>query len=79
MGIIWRVYLTLIRMYYTFICENFHWMKILPSPAATFVLQKKFVEKIFANAVKVAISSMQSLFSTYRAKSLRDKNFTNES
>ena len=33
--------------------ENFHWIKILPSPA-TFVLRKKFAEKIFANAVKVA-------------------------
>ena len=29
--------------------------------AATFVLQKTFAEKFIANAVKVAISSMQSL------------------
>ena len=35
--------------------------KILPSPD-TFVLQKKFMEKIFANAVKVSIYPyMQSL------------------
>ena len=39
---------------------NFHWIKISPS-SATFVLQKKNWGKIFAIAVKVAISSMQSL------------------
>lgn len=39
---------------------NFHWIKILPS-SATLVLRKKFVEKVFANVIKITIFSMQSL------------------
>ena len=49
------------------ICENFHWLKFSPSPA-TFVL---FCGKFFTHAVKVAISSMQSL--TQDKKNLRVK------
>ena len=41
------------------ICENFCWIKILSS-LASFISQKKFVEIFFANAIKVAISSIQS-------------------
>ena len=37
------------------ICEKFHQAQLF------FVLQKKLVEKIFTNVVKVTISSMQSL------------------
>ena len=40
--------------------ENFRWIKISPSPG-TFVLQKILRKKTFANTVKVAIFSMQSL------------------
>ena len=40
--------------------ENFRWIKTSPSPS-TFVFKKIFEENIFANVVKVTISSMQSL------------------
>ena len=61
--------------------ENFHWIKVLPSPAM-FVLEKKFTEKKFTNVVKVTTSSMQYLtqdkcdkFSPMRAGGEISKNF----
>ena len=49
--------LLVVSLHYYHIAENFHWTKILPSPA-TFILQKYSVEYIFVNVVKVSISSM---------------------
>ena len=54
---------------------NFLWIKILPIPA-TFVLQEICVEEFFANTVKVAISSMQSLIQDKKISMI--KNFANE-
>ena len=53
-------------MYY--IRENFRWMKILPIRLSYLCIAEKLLEKFFANAVKVAIFSMQFL--------MQDKNLT---
>ena len=60
-------------MYIQCTVKNFHGRKISPTPA-TFVLQKHFAEFIFADTVKGAIFSVQSL--TQEKKIF---NFANES
>ena len=59
---------TYLRTHNTVYVKNFHWIKI--SPSSYLCIAEKVCGKIFANADKVAMSSMQSL--------TRDKNFTNE-
>ena len=56
-----QLYNTIVAPVLYRICENFCWIRFHQALLRTFVVQKMFVEIIFANAVKVAISSMQSL------------------
>ena len=47
-------------VYCVYVRDDFCWISFSPSLATcTIVLQKKFVDKLFANAVKLAISPMQ--------------------